>query len=260
MMPYVKAHHVLVSPLPFSSENITRISDRIRFMKTKHMVDKVKKRTTESAISYDFRYLWLASGIEDEAYEIRAQTVDFSPSTGMFNVEEVAKHCAEESLHLSIDHTGLLKIVWSVPSAWRGIPEKARRVIEKVVADVIWRAFRPRDFTYDLFHHPRHYMQGFGFDAAQNAFISAVERLSKRYPKFAENYRLIHDWKSLFLLKRQVKTYEERLNSLALHVPLDVFAKNVALVQLSDLERRLDLESIDCLVKDVVLWELSDEV
>jgi len=231
-------------------------------MKTKGTLEKVRYgilRENEGK-TCDFRYLWLASGIRDTAYEIRKETAEAAPFTGRFNIEEVAEHCAEESFHISIYSKGILKIQWNVPSSWKVIPEKAQRVTERVMADVFWRAFEAKEFTYDLFHHPSHFIQGFSFKSFQHAFLSATRRLCRRYQKFIHNYRMVRDWKRLQLLKEQVKLYKNQLENITVYMPLDEHIRNTVFAELSNLERKISLESVDCIINDILIYELSDAI
>lgn len=261
-MTIVPVFHVSLSALPFSKHIIQTIENKLDSLQQSKLVDKLEYEVppTDEEHQLRFRYLWSDSGIGDETYQIRKEFMEEAPSTAQFNIEEIAKHCMQESFHLRLTTLGYVQLKWGVPSSFLVVGEKTRRAMERVVADVVWRAFKLETFPYDIFHHPSHFMQGFAFRTPAEAFLSAVDGYCRKYSKFTENYRAIHEWKSLFHIRRQALRYLKSINKTANVVPLDISEKNIAFTRLYDFQRRLEVECVDCIVNDVVLWELGDEL
>jgi hypothetical protein len=155
---------------------------------------------------------------------------------------------------------GLFKLNIEVPTYWESYEEKSRRLIERVVADVIWRGFEKEEFSNALFRHPSHYMQGFSFRRLDNAFLRAAENLNRKYLRFMKYYRIAKQWKNPYLMKKQVETFKNKLGDVATLLGIGQDVTDTSFALLSQLERRLELEIIDCLVNDIVLWELGDEL
>lgn len=248
-----------MAPLPFSNE-IQTILDRIKNLEHEGVNEGVKENNVNSATSVIFKFHWLKSYMDDSVYEISEKAYELIPWTARFNVEEVATHCADQSFHLDLHDAGLIIILWEVPHTWRGIPEKTKRVMERFMSFNVERAFKLRDFQYDVFHHPMYFAKGFGFDTAENAFLAALQGLYRQCCSEIPRYRQIGNWEHLYLRRVQIKLFKDRLRTVFTQLKLDSLSTNKACKLLFDLESSFEFQCINSVLIDKILWELSDEI
>lgn len=257
----IPVYYVALSPFPFTSLDFQMIKDKISEMRKEGKIRKVKEEPHAGTYDCSFRYFLKKTGIDDVAYRLtprRRRAAEQAPATIEF-ILRAAQHSVSESFHITIQPEGCYKIIWNVPRVWESIwAEETRRFVERIVAEVIWGSFEKMNFSHNLFHHPSHHLQGFAFRRLNKAFLFAIKRLDQKYSNFILRYRTVRNWKNLYLLEKHVEALSNRINIIGDSFNFDSETKNIALAVLSQLRHKLQLELAECVINDVILWELSD--
>lgn len=261
LKPYPDAYHVVLSPYPWSKGHLDTISERIKDLQTKQIVKDVRASRTEEALTYHLRFAWSRSLQGDAAYRIEKEAMELSPGVITLNVDEIAKHCDEESFHTTISISGLIQTKWKVPSSWVSIPSRTQRIVGRFVAVAISRAFditgKPKN---DLLYCPYYFLEGFSYDGMARALVEGVKRTCKGYSRFVDILKPIGNWQGILLYRAQCVAIINQLKALDGLFGAQLSARNEALAEMYEAERKLTSGYIDCLVNNVILWELGDSL
>jgi len=258
-MSFRDGSYAVLSPLPFSSSELEKICNNIKVLENNGILTETKIKHKTDLVQCQAKFHWLKSGMEEPIYEITDSAKENAPTTVGFN-KEVAEHCEEESFHLDMSYTGLISTLWKIPKKWGGVPEKIDKVMDRFVTIVVSRAFQSSTIEHDLFHNPYYFTQGFAFGKTQDALQNGIAKTCEKYMAFISLFRKLADWKSIALFRLQVKSTKERLDYVGPAISMSVALRNSMLNQLSDLERAMELNMLDCIVNDTLLWEVGDSL
>jgi hypothetical protein len=233
----------------------------MRSLETDEWIRDTKVSRTEDNLAYHLKFDWMRSIGDDAAYQIDKEVVERAPGVISFNINEVAKHCNEESFHVDISISGFMRIKWRVPSYWKSLPIRTQRVIERFVSIVFDRAFEmSQRLEDDLFRCPYYYVHGFSFDGWKRALLEGVMSTCKACNKFADTFKLLGEWQAILLYRAQVLAIINQVEDLDGIFGVDAPTRNQALATLHEAERKLNSSLLDCVVNNVVLWELGDSL
>jgi hypothetical protein len=195
--------------------------------------------------------------LEEPIYGLSDSAEEIAPSTVYFN-KKVVKHCQEQPFHLNISYIGLISIMWKIPKKWSSVPDKIGKIMKRFVTIVVSRAFESSTIERDLFNNPYYFTQGFAFGKVSDALQKGIERTCTKYVEFISLFLKLSNWKLIILFREQVKLIRESFLRIASIIEINEATLNSSLNRFSDLQRSIELNMFDCMVKDVLLWEMSD--